>query len=102
MHGKNQSVVIFFRDCQKRKNGNYEKVNYEPREKLCSPACALGKKLKVPAYEFLKEPLIRKYGEEFYEALDKVAKEIDKKKVNVTRYNYIVKETLRHLLPKAP
>jgi hypothetical protein len=25
--------------------------------------------LKVPAYEFLKEPLIRLYGEEFYKAL---------------------------------
>ena len=60
---------------QKGKNGDYDKVNYEPREKMCSPACALGKKLEVPAYEFLKEPLTRKYGEEFYSALDKVAKD---------------------------
>ena len=58
----------------KGKQGDYDKVNYEPREKLCNPACALGKKLQVPTYEFLKEPLIRKYGEEFYYALDKVAK----------------------------
>lgn len=56
------------------KNGDYNKVNYEPREKLCSPACSLGKKLKVPVYEFLKEPLIRKFGEQFYEALDAIAK----------------------------
>lgn len=58
----------------KGKRGDYDKVNYEPREKLCNPACALGKKLQVPTYEFLKEPLVRKYGEEFYNALDKVAK----------------------------
>jgi hypothetical protein len=60
---------------KKGKYGDYERVNYEPREKLCSPACALGEKLKVSTYEFLKEPLIRKYGTDFYEALDKAAKE---------------------------
>lgn len=57
------------------KYGDYERVNYEPREKLCGPACALGKKLKVRTHEFLKEPLIRKYGQEFYDALDTIAKE---------------------------
>ncbi len=60
---------------KKGKYGDYERVNYEPREKLCSPGCALGEKLKVPAYEFLKEALIRKYGEDFYNMLDKAAKE---------------------------
>ena len=59
---------------KKGKQGEYENVNYLPREIMCKPACGLGKKLKVPAYEFLKEALIRKYGEEFYELLDKVAK----------------------------
>jgi hypothetical protein len=58
----------------KGKKGGYDRMNYEAREKLCNPACALGKKLKVTTYEFLKEPLVRKYGEEFYNALDKVAK----------------------------
>lgn len=61
--------------ANKGKHGDYERVNYEPREKLCNPACGLGKKLKVPTYEFLKEAIIRKYGEEFYNALDQVAKE---------------------------
>jgi len=50
-----------------------EYVNYEPRPTLCKPACKLGKKLKVPVYQFLQEPLVRKYGLEFYEALDAVA-----------------------------
>jgi hypothetical protein len=57
----------------KGKQGDYERVNYEPRETLCKPACSLGKKLQVPTYRFLKEPLIRKYGKEFYETLDAVA-----------------------------
>jgi len=58
----------------KGKKGNYDRINYEPREKLCSPACGLGKKLKVPTYQFLKEPLVRLYGEAFYDALDAAAK----------------------------
>lgn len=48
-------------------------VNYIPRELLCKPACVMGEKLKVPVYQFLKEPLIRKFGEEFYEILDTTA-----------------------------
>ena len=58
----------------KGKRGGHDTMNYEPREKLCNPACALGAKLEVPVYEFLKEPIIRKYGESFYEALDQAAK----------------------------
>lgn len=56
-----------------KKTRSYEMVNYEPRDTLCSPACKLGKKLKVPVYVFLKEPLIRKYGVEFYQVLEQVA-----------------------------
>jgi hypothetical protein len=54
-------------------------VNYEPREDLCSAACSLGKKLKVPVYVFLKDALTRKYGTEFYETLDATAKHLNEK-----------------------
>lgn len=57
-----------------------EAVNYEPRPDLCKPACKLGKKLKVPVYQFLKGPLIRKYGEDFYEALEAVAEHYAQRK----------------------
>lgn len=64
-----------------KKTKVYEMVNYEPRETLCRAACSMGKKLKLPVYKFLKEALIRKYGPEFYEALEQVAeKYFDKKK----------------------
>ena len=69
------SCHLFPVRIQKSRSGKSEFVNYEPRPTLCKPACKLGKKLKVPAYQFLKESLIRKYGEEFYEALDAVAKD---------------------------
>ncbi len=55
-----------------------EYVNYEPRQDLCKAACKLGKQLKVPVYIFLKEAIIRKYGEEFYEALAASAEELKK------------------------
>ena len=53
---------------------NFEAINYEPRKKLCRPACKLGARLKIPVYQFLKSALVRKYGLDFYEALDAVAK----------------------------
>lgn len=46
----------------------YEAANYH-RWDICSPACSLGAELGVPLYRFLKAPLIRKYGEAWYEAL---------------------------------
>lgn len=58
------------------KDGITQFANYEPREDHCKAACSLGKKLKVPVYQFLKEPLERKFGKDFYEKLDATAKHI--------------------------
>jgi hypothetical protein len=58
-----------------KKTKEHELVNYEPRETMCNPGCALGKKLKVPVYVFLKDALIRKYGEGFYKVLEQIAQE---------------------------
>ena len=63
-----------------KQSNAYTMVNYEPREVLCRPGCALGKKVKLPVYQFLKEALERKFGTDFYEALHQVAiSAIDKK-----------------------
>ena len=51
----------------------YTNVNYEPRDVLCKPGCALGKKLKMPVYIFLKEAIMRRFGIDFYDALHQVA-----------------------------
>jgi len=48
---------------------NFEAVNYE-RWNICKAACKNGNKLKVPVFRFVKEALIRKYGEEFYNVLE--------------------------------
>jgi hypothetical protein len=47
------------------------------RWSICDPACQLGDELKVPVFRFLKEPITRAYGEEFYEELEVVYKELD-------------------------
>lgn len=58
------------------KNGteawNYSKWN------ICAPACKNGKKLGVPIYKFLKGPIVRAKGEEFYEQLECCAEGIEK------------------------
>ncbi|RPD40233.1 DUF3109 family protein [Chitinophaga barathri] len=51
---------------------SFEAVNYD-KWSVCKPACKLGNQLQVPVYKFLKEAITRKYGEEFYEVLDKIA-----------------------------
>lgn len=39
---------------------------------ICGDACELGKKLKVPVYKFLEQPLIQKFGQDWYNALKAV------------------------------
>lgn len=52
-------------------------INYSEWH-ICEPACACGDKLDVPVYRFLKEPLIRAYGEDFFKELEKVDEELKK------------------------
>ncbi|MCH5239759.1 MAG: DUF3109 family protein [Muribaculaceae bacterium] len=48
------------------------------RWKICRCAEKKGRELGIRAYEFLKEPLIRKFGKDWWEELDTVAKEWQK------------------------
>ena len=57
--------------------GPYKAVNYN-RWDVCKAAVLLGKKENLPVYQFLKEPLIRKFGEEWYKELVTVAEELKK------------------------
>ena len=57
--------------------GPYKAVNYH-RWDVCKAAVLLGRKEDVPVYKFLKEPLIRKFGEEWYAELELAAGEMKK------------------------
>ena len=56
---------------------DFDAINYE-EIKICNPACECGGKLEVPVYAFLKEALIRKYGEDWYQKLLEAAKLLGK------------------------
>lgn len=57
-----------------KRYGDMTAVNLH-RWKICKCAEILGRSKKIRAYEFLKEPLIRKFGEEWYAELCSVAQE---------------------------
>lgn len=52
-------------------NGTYG-LNYN-RWNICSPAVECGRREGIPVYRSLKAPLVRRFGEEFYEALEAAA-----------------------------
>ena len=51
-------------------------LNYD-RWKICDPARAFGEMNNVPVYRFLRESIVRKYGEEFYKKLEIVSSNIE-------------------------
>lgn len=50
---------------------NYQAVNYH-EWKICAPACDLGANLEVKVYRFLKDSLVRKFGQNWYEELEQI------------------------------
>ncbi len=52
----------------------FSAVNYDKWE-ICDDACTLGKELQVPIYKFVKEALIRKFGEDWYTELETIAQD---------------------------
>ena len=50
-------------------------LNYN-RWKICEDAIKKGQALDLPLYRFLKEPLIRRFGEAWYQELCDVADEL--------------------------
>ena len=57
----------------------FDALNYEELD-ICKPGRDCGKSLKVPLYRFLKEPLVRKYGEDWYREVELAAEYIEKSK----------------------
>jgi hypothetical protein len=57
----------------------YDAVNYQKLD-ICKPGRSCGNLQKLPVYRFLKEPLIMKYGEEWYDELEIAASYIGKRK----------------------
>ena len=57
--------------------GGMTAVNYH-RWDICRCACELGKQRALPLYQFLREPLIRAFGQSWYDECCVVAQELQK------------------------
>lgn len=57
--------------------GDMTALNYN-RWSICEGACKLGRELKLPLYKFLKEPLVRAFGQEWWDECDLVCGELKK------------------------
>jgi len=53
----------------------YDAINYEKLD-ICKPGRECGVSEKLPIYKFLKEPLIRQYGEEWYKDVEIAAEHL--------------------------
>ena len=58
---------------EKKKSNGLVALNYN-RWDVCKDAVIKGKELKLPVYQFLKEPLIRRFGSKWYEELEETVK----------------------------
>ena len=59
-------------------------VNYH-RWEVCACAEKLGRKIGMPVYKFLKEPLIRRFGEAWYKELEEAAEAYEAEFRSVSR-----------------
>jgi hypothetical protein len=57
--------------------GGMTALNYH-RWDVCRSACELGKSLQLPVYRFLKEPLVRAFGQKWWDECELVATELKK------------------------
>ena len=60
-------------------NGSYG-LNYH-RWNICSSALECGERAGTAIYKSLREPIIRRFGSEFYESLDAAAQYLEEKKI---------------------
>lgn len=60
-----------------KKIGENIALNYDEWN-ICKPACACGEQLNVPVYKFLKEPITRAFGADFYTDLLEIDETLQK------------------------
>ena len=56
---------------------SFTAVNYH-KWGICSEACSFGENHKKPLFQFVKEALIKRFGDDWFIELEKVAKELKK------------------------
>ncbi|MFN5208645.1 MAG: DUF3109 family protein [Bacteroidota bacterium] len=64
------------------KLGEVTALNYH-RWEVCSPATVLGKQQGIPVFRFLKNALIRHFGDEYYREMENIYENYFQKKNNI-------------------
>lgn len=67
-------ISCYLYPIRESKVGDYTAIQYH-RWSICNPACEKGRNYNVPLYIFLKEPLILRFGENWYQELNEVAQQ---------------------------
>lgn len=75
--GWRKPISCYLYPVRLRKVGDLTAVNFHKWD-VCRSAVVAGRRKGIKAYEFLKGPLIERFGEEWYDELLVVAKELDK------------------------
>lgn len=75
--GWRKPISCYLYPVRLRKVGDLTAVNFHKWD-VCRSAVVAGRRKGIKAYEFLKGPLIERFGEEWYSELLVVAKELDK------------------------
>jgi hypothetical protein len=75
----NKPISCHLYPIRAQKYRTFTALNYD-KWPICKDACTLGAELGVSVFRFLKEPLIRAYGESFYKDLERVEEELKKNK----------------------
>ncbi|MCD6113571.1 MAG: DUF3109 family protein [Bacteroidales bacterium] len=75
----NKPISCYLYPVRITSNNGYDAINYH-RWNICKPALKKGKATNTPLYVFLKKPLIKKYGEKWYNTLvEQIEKKINSK-----------------------
>lgn len=72
----NKPISCHLYPIRVKKFGEYTALNYD-QWKICAPACTCGDKLNVTVFKFLRTPIIRAFGSDFYKELELVDLEIN-------------------------
>lgn len=75
--GWRKPISCYLYPARLRKTGDFTAVNMHKWD-VCRCAFVLGRRKGIRAYEFLKEPLIERFGKEWYDELLVVAEEMKK------------------------
>ncbi|MBD3636520.1 MAG: DUF3109 family protein [Crocinitomicaceae bacterium] len=78
--GFNKPISCHLYPIRVKEYRSFKSLNYD-KWPICDDACKLGEELGVSVYKFLKDPLIRAFGEQFFKELEKVDEELNKTKV---------------------